>query len=202
MAKVVPFVQRLSFRWFRLSMRYPFSLQNMRITALVASTALVLAALVAGAQTRNQSGPWELEDSGSTAGLRGIDAVGGGVVWASGTGGTILRSEDAGYLWQQCATPPGASKLDFRGIRAWDAQSALAWSSGPADQSRLYQTTDGCSSWKLLLTNPDAAGLWDGILFLNRQQGMLYGDPTPAPGRTDHARFGLLVTHDGGKTWT
>jgi photosystem II stability/assembly factor-like uncharacterized protein len=183
-------------------MRYPFSLQNMRITALVASTALVLAALVAGAQTRNQSGPWELEDSGSTAGLRGIDAVGGGVVWASGTGGTILRSEDAGYLWQQCATPPGASKLDFRGIRAWDAQNALALASGPGDQSRLYQTTDGCASWKLLLTNPDAAGFWDGLLFLNRQQGIIYGDPAPNPERNDHVRFGLLVTHDGGKTWS
>jgi photosystem II stability/assembly factor-like uncharacterized protein len=174
----------------------------MRITIFLAMTICLLAAFVAGAQTTTHSGPWELEDSGSTAGLRGIHAVGGGVVWASGTGGTILRSEDTGYLWQQCATPPGASKLDFRGIWAWDAQSALALSSGPRDQSRLYQTTDGGSSWKLLLTDPDAAGFWDGILFLDRQQGVLYGDPTQAPGRTDHARFGLLVTHDEGKTWS
>jgi photosystem II stability/assembly factor-like uncharacterized protein len=174
----------------------------MRIIALMASTAWVLAVLAAGAQTAGHSGPWELEDSGSIAGLRGIHAVGGGVVWASGTGGTILRSEDTGYLWQQCATPPGASKLDFRGLWAWDAQSALALSSGPGDQSRLYETTDGCSSWKLLLTNPDAAGFWDGILFLDRQQGVLYGDPTQAAGGNDHTRFGLLVTHDGGKTWS
>ena len=183
-------------------MPYPFSLQSMRIAVLVVSTACMLAAVVGGAQTAGRSGPWELEDSASTAGLRGIHAVGGGVVWASGTGGTILRSEDTGYLWQQCATPPGANKLDFRGIWAWDAQSALALSSGPGDQSRLYQTTDGCSSWKLLLTNSDAAGFWDGLLFLNRQEGALYGDPVHAPGRTDHVRFGLLVTHDGGKTWS
>src|SRR5580658_7765235 len=84
------------------------------------STICLLAALAAGAQTAGHSGPWELEVSGSTAGLRGIHAVGGGVVWASGTGGTILRSEDGGYEWQQCATPPGPSKLDFRGIWAWD----------------------------------------------------------------------------------
>ena len=162
----------------------------------------MLAALVAGAQTTRHSGPWEIEDSGSTAGLRGIHAVGGGVVWASGTGGTVLRSEDTGYLWQQCAMPPGAGKLDFRGIWAWDAQNVLVLSSGPGDQSRLYQTTDGCSSWKLLLTNPDAAGFWDGLLFLDRQHGFIYGDPAQAPGRTDHVRFGLLVTHDGGKTWS
>jgi photosystem II stability/assembly factor-like uncharacterized protein len=175
----------------------------MRITGLVASTAWLLAAFVAGAQTAGRhSGPWELEVSGSTAGLRGIHAVGGGVVWASGTGGTVLRSEDAGYEWQQCATPPDASKLDFRAIWAWDQRTALVLSSGPGDQSRLYQTTDGCASWKLILSNPDSAGFWDGLLFRSRQQGIIYGDPVQSPGRTDHVRFDLLVAHDGGKTWS
>jgi photosystem II stability/assembly factor-like uncharacterized protein len=166
------------------------------------STICLLAALVTGAQSTRHSGPWELEDSGSTAGLRGIHSVGGGVVWASGTGGTILRSEDTGYLWQQCTPPPEASELDFRAIWAWDAQTALALSSGPGNQSRLYETTDGCTSWKLLLTNSDATGFWDGLLFLDRQHGILYGDPAQPHGRTDHVRFGLLVTHDGGKTWS
>ena len=165
-------------------------------------TVCILAALVARAQSARHSGPWELEDSESIAGLRGIHAVGGGVVWASGTGGTMLRSEDTGYLWQQCATPPGAAKLDFRSIWAWDALNVLVLSSGPGESSRLYQTTDGCSSWKLLLTNPDAAGFWDGLLFLDRQHGLIYGDPAQAPGRTDHVRFGLLETRDGGKTWS
>ena len=117
----------------------------MRILQLISST-LLLASLVAGAQSTAHSGPWELEESGSSAGLRGIHAVGGGVVWASGSGGTVLRSEDTGYLWQQCTPVPGASKLDFRGIWAWDAQDVLVLSSGPGDQSRLYRTTDGCNS--------------------------------------------------------
>ena len=189
----------------------PFTLNRMRLGALkeqlpesmkhLWSTVCILGALVAGAQSTRQSGPWEIEDSESTAGLRGIHAVGGGVVWASGTGGTVLRSEDTGYLWQQCALPPGAGKLDFRGMWAWDAQSVLVLSSGTGDQSRLYQTTDGCNSWKLLLTNRDPAGFWDGLLFLDRQRGLIYGDPAPSPGRTDHVGFGLLETRDGGKTW-
>jgi photosystem II stability/assembly factor-like uncharacterized protein len=162
-------------------------------------TVCVLAALPARPQTTR---PWEIEDSGSVAGLRGIHAVGGGVVWASGADGTVLRSEDTGYLWQQCATPPAAAKLDFRAIWAWDALNVLVLSSGTGDQSRLYQTTDGCSSWKLLLTNVDAAGFWDGLLFLDRQRGLIYGDPAQAAGRTDHVRFGLLETRDGGKTWS
>jgi photosystem II stability/assembly factor-like uncharacterized protein len=152
-------------------------------------------ALLATLVAKAQSGPWEIEDSGSTAGLRGVHAVGGGVVWASGTGGTVLRSEDTGYLWQQCAMPADAAKLDFRGMWAWDALHVLILSSGPGDLSRLYQTTDGCSSWMLVLTNRDPAGFWDGVIFLDRQHGLIYGDPAQG------VRFGLLETRDGGKTW-
>jgi photosystem II stability/assembly factor-like uncharacterized protein len=165
----------------------------MRRTALLTTT-LYLLALSTTAQGTRHSGPWELEDSGATAGLRGVHAVGGGVVWASGTGGTVLRSEDTGYLWQQCTMPPGASKLDFRGIWAWDAQNVLILSSGTGDQSRLYRTKDGCNSWTLIYANPDTAGFWDGLLFLDRQHGIIYGDPV-------QSAFGLLVTHDGGNDW-
>ena len=62
------------------------------------------------------SGPWVMQSSGTTASLRGIHAVGAGVAWASGTNGTVLRTEDGGYMWQTCAMPPGAEKLDFRGF--------------------------------------------------------------------------------------
>jgi photosystem II stability/assembly factor-like uncharacterized protein len=173
----------------------------MRIVKFLGSLCL-MAAYVAGAQTATHSGPWEFEQSDATAGLRGIHSVGNGVVWASGASGTVRRSEDDGHLWQSCAIPPGANKLDFRGIWAWDEKTALVLSSGPGDESRLYQTTDGCRSWKLLLSNPDPGGFWDGLLFTDREHGVIYGDPVPAPGRINHVRFGLLLSHDGGSTWS
>jgi photosystem II stability/assembly factor-like uncharacterized protein len=123
------------------------------------------------------SGPWIMQKSGITAGLRGIHAAGGGVAWASGTNGTILRTEDSGYMWQSCAMPPGAEKLDFRGIWAWDANTAIVMSSGPGDLSRIYKTTDGCSHWALLYTDPDKNGFWDAIQMWTPTDGFLAGDP-------------------------
>jgi photosystem II stability/assembly factor-like uncharacterized protein len=135
-----------------------------------------------------------MQNSTTKAGLRGIHAVGGGVAWASGTDGTVLRTLDGGEKWQSCATPPGAEKLDFRGIWAWDAETAVAMSSGPGELSRLYKTVDGCSSWKLLFTNPDKDGFWDAVAFADRQRGYLLGDPVGG-------RFVLLFTLDGGASW-
>ena len=141
------------------------------------------------------SSPWQLEPSETTADLRGVHAVGGGVVWASGTGGTVLRSQDSGFEWQGCATPPGAEKLDFRAIWAWDDETAFVMSSGPGDQSRLYKTVDGCAHWTLLYMNPDKDGFWDGLVFRTKEEGFLLGDPVGG-------RFTLLHTVDGGKSWS
>ncbi len=148
---------------------------------------------------------WQIQDAHTTADLRGIDAVGNGVAWASGTNGTVLRTEDSGFVWQLCATPPGAEKLDFRGIQAFDNNAAIVMSSGKGDLSRLYKTTDGCQTWKLVFRNNDAPdGLFDALLFLNPSYGLVLGDPTPSQRGTPgsyHGSFRLAVTTDGGLTW-
>ena len=165
-----------------------FKMLALSAAALLASTPRLLLA-------QDQiSGPWVMQSSGTTASLRGIHAVGGGVAWASGTNGTVLRTEDSGYMWQSCAMPPGGEKLDFRGVWAWDADIAVVMSSGPGDQSRLYKTTDGCSHWKLLYTNPDKDGFWDAVLFIDRNRGFILGDPV-------NGRFILPYTLDQGRTW-
>jgi photosystem II stability/assembly factor-like uncharacterized protein len=142
---------------------------------------------VAGAQ-------WTLQVSHTTADLRGIANVGGGVAWASGSHGTVLRTVDGGKNWLACGVPLGAEKLDFRGVQAFDAKTAVVMSSGTGDLSRLYKTTDGCGSWTLVFTNPDKDGFWDAIHASSLQDILLLGDPVDG-------QFVVLWTDDIGKSW-
>ncbi len=146
---------------------------------------------------------WQMQDSGTTAGLRGIDSVDGTVAWASGTDGTVLKTTDGGAHWVKCAVPDAAkdgATLDFRGVQAWDAKAAIVMASGPGDKSRLYKTIDECRSWTLLFTNPDASGFWDGLQFIpgterdKGRMGRLIGDPV-------NGKFADFGTYDYGKTW-
>ncbi len=140
-----------------------------------------LLAVAVGCNAQTAPGaPWQMQDSGTTAGLRGIDSVDGTVAWASGTGGTVLRTTDGGTHWTRCATPDAdkdGATLDFRGVQAWDAQTAIVMASGPGDKSRLYKTTDGCTTWKLVLKNEDKDGFWDAVRLWTPTDGFLAGDP-------------------------
>jgi len=158
---------------------------------------LLTCASIAAAQT---TAPvvWQMQESGSTASLRGIFSVDGSVVWASGSEGTVLKTTDGGSHWQKCATPDAATDgatLDFRGVQAWDATTAIVMASGPGEKSRLYKTVDGCGTWKLVFKNPDKDGFWDAIQFDGKEDGMLIGDPVGG-------YFAVFITQDGGQSWT
>jgi hypothetical protein len=66
---------------------------------------LCAVAMISRAQTA--APVWGTQDSGTTAGLRGIDSVDGTVAWASGTGGTVTRTVDGGARWTKCVVPDG-----------------------------------------------------------------------------------------------
>jgi hypothetical protein len=108
-----------------------------------------------------------MQESGTSASLRGIDSVDGTIAWASGTNGTVLKTLDGGAHWTKCAIPDAATDgatLDFRGVQAWDAEMSIVMASGPGEKSRLYKTVDGCKTWKLVFTNPDKNGFWDSLV--------------------------------------
>lgn len=132
--------------------------------------------------------------------LRGVSVVSTKVIWASGSHGAYLRTTDAGHTWQP-ANVPDAANLDFRGIVAFSADEAFLMSSGPADQSRIYHTSDGGQHWSLQFTNSNPKGFFDSMAFWDPTHGVVLGDPTvPGDQNTGPPKFEVLLTEDG-KTW-
>lgn len=138
---------------------------------------------------------WQPISVPTTASFRGLSAVDDNTVWASGTDGTVIRTTDAGKTWTVLAVPQ-AEKLDFRGIHAFDASTAVIMSSGPAErgQARVYRTTDAGKNWKLVLEEKTAGAFFDAVRFWDSQSGILIGDPVGG-------HFMLYTTKDGGVTW-
>ena len=163
-----------------------------------AVTALTLATPVASpaaAAPVPESVPltWELTPSGSEAQLRGLSAVSHSVAWASGSGGTVLRTVDGGGTWQQTG-PPDTAELEFRDIEAFDENTAVALSIGPGPDSRIYRTTDGGASWTPGFLNEDPAAFYDCMTFFDDRNGLAMSDPVDG-------KFRVLSTSDGGASW-
>ncbi len=135
-----------------------------------------------------------MQESHTEASLRGVSAVDDKVVWASGSGGTWLRTADGGSNWQ-AATIAGAETLDFRGVHAFSSQAAILMSAGQGDKSKIYRTEDAGVHWTLLFTNPDAVGFWDAIAFWDVRHGILAGDAVDG-------EIAIFTTADGGGKWT
>ena len=148
---------------------------------------LLLCCVAASAQT------WVPHESGTSASLRGVSAVNARVAWASGTGGTYLKTTDGGEHWT-AAQVPGAEALDFRDVHAVDERTAYLLSAGTGDKARIYKTSDGGSNWTLQLTNPDADGFFDALAFWDAARGIAIGDPVGG-------RFAVFTTDDGGAHW-
>lgn len=151
---------------------------------------LVLIPLLAGTLSAQT---WVTQQSGTNASLRGLSAANARVVWASGTGGTYLKTTDGGATWS-VAKVPGAESLDFRDVHGVDDQTAYLLSSGTGDKARIYKTVDGGRDWKLQFTNPDPTGFFDALAFWDANHGIAVGDPVDG-----HSV--VLTTSDGGVHW-
>lgn len=136
---------------------------------------------------------WTPLQSGVVSRLRGVSVVSDRVAWASGAGGTVLRTDDGGRSWQRIAVPD-SEKLDFRDVDAVGGRSAYILSIGPGDQSRIYRTDDAGRTWRLQFRNPDPKAFYDAMTFSSPDRGLTIGDSIDG-------RFVVLDTADGGRTW-
>lgn len=136
---------------------------------------------------------WQKQTVDTKASLRGLSVVNEKIVWASGTGGTFLRTIDGGRTWK-VGKVPDAEKLDFRDVEAFDANTAYLLSIGNGETSRIYKTTDGGATWHLQFKNNDPKVFLDALAFWDANNGMAMGDPVDG-------KYFLLATNDGGKNW-
>ena len=158
------------------------------VAALAPALALALALRAPAVKAR-----WAPQTSGVTARLRGVSAVSDRVAWASGAGGTVLRTTDGGATWQKLVVPD-AEKLDFRDVDAVSETTAYILSIGPGPASRIYKTADAGAHWELQFANGNPKAFLDAMAFWDANHGLVMGDSVDGT-------FDILTTRDGGKTW-
>jgi len=137
---------------------------------------------------------WSVQTSGLDTNLRGVSVkrLPGSqqhVIWASGSKGIVLRSTDDGKTWKQL-TVPDTSDLEFRDVEAFGADVAYLMSSGEGEKSRIYKTTDGGGSWKLLYTDKRAGFFLDSLACDSVKHCVAISDPV-------EGKFLFLSTDDG-----
>jgi photosystem II stability/assembly factor-like uncharacterized protein len=152
------------------------------------ASVLLLASVAASTQ-------WETVLAPSQASFRGLSLVNNQVLWLSGTGGSVIRTIDGGRTWK-VINVPGAEKLDFRGIHAFDRTTAVVISSGPAEsgQAIIYRTENGGLQWRKVLEEKTPGIFFDAVAFWDRNHGIVLSDPV-------NGKFVVFLTQDGGKSW-
>jgi photosystem II stability/assembly factor-like uncharacterized protein len=150
---------------------------------------------------------WSVQTSGIDTNLRGVsaayisDAIAARdsadsaeprhiAVWACGSNGVILFSNDEGKTWKRLHVS-GGETLDFRGIVALDETTAYLMSSGEGDKSRIYKTMDGGETWKLEFTDKRPSFFLDALV-CNRD---CYALSDPVDGKF------VLVGAQNGENW-
>ena len=155
--------------------------------ALLSSTALAQNAATTAAPKIT------VQTTGVTGTIFAVHALSNSVVWASGTGGAVIRTLDGGKTWER-KTVPGGEKLGFRDVYAENASSAWILSIGNGDASRIYYTADGGTTWKLQFQNTDSSAFYDCITMFDHKTGVVFGDASQ--GRTM-----VLRTDNAGESW-
>lgn len=136
---------------------------------------------------------WQKQSVNTDASFRGLSVVSEKVIWASGSGGTVIKTVDGGKNWNVIKVPD-ADKLDFRDIEAFDENTAYILSIGNGESSRIYKTTDGGKNWKLQFKNTNEKAFFDALAFWDKNNGMAMSDPVDG-------KF-LLIEIKDGETWS
>lgn len=133
------------------------------------------------------------QTSGTTQRLQAVSVVDARVVWASGAGGTWVRTTNGGDSWMS-GVVPGADSLEFRDLQGFDSLTAYLLAAGPGERSRIYKTVDGGATWRQQWINREPRAFFDCFAFWNPRQGIAMSDAVDSA-------FVFVRTEDG-ERWT
>jgi photosystem II stability/assembly factor-like uncharacterized protein len=134
-----------------------------------------------------------VQHSGTINRLQAISPVNAQVVWASGVGGTFVRTTDGGRNWH-AGVVEGAELLQFRDVHGVSANVAYLLSAGVGSDSRIYKTVDGGATWELQFQSPLASSFYDCFDFWTPNRGLAFSDAV-------NGLFPVIRTRNGGETW-
>ena len=143
---------------------------------------------------------WQFTPTATKNTLIVVEVVTPKVLWAAGGGfqathdGAIVRSIDGGVAWRDVTPPQGDPRL-FRDVKAFDADHALALTTGSGPASRIYRTDDGGRSWRQVFHNTDHPAFYDSMAFFSdHRRGLAVSDSVDGA-------FPIQATDDSGRTW-
>ncbi|TDQ17309.1 photosynthesis system II assembly factor YCF48-like protein [Algoriphagus boseongensis] len=137
-----------------------------------------------------QSPQWAELKTPVKASLRGLSPVSDQICWASGSGGTWLKTVDGGKTWES-GIVDNLDSLDFRSIHAFDEKKAIVASAG--QPAVIYLTEDGGKSWNKVHQEGSEA-FFDAVTFMDKKKGFVLGDPV-------EGKWMVLYTENGGNSW-
>ena len=127
------------------------------------------------AEAHKDSPTLRVQHSGTINRLQAISPVSSDVVWASGVGGTFVRTTDGGRTWR-AGVVEGAELLQFRDVHGVSAREAYLLSAGVGEDSRIYKTVDGGETWQLQFKNQNPNTFYDCFDFWSPDRGITMAD--------------------------
>jgi photosystem II stability/assembly factor-like uncharacterized protein len=135
---------------------------------------------------------WSPQSTGVDSNLRGLAVVvhrGSMIVWATGSKGTVVRSQDGGNTWEPIHIAD-AETLDLRGVQTFDGKTVYVMSSGEGGAARIYKSADSGATWELQYTDKRKGFFLDALVCSDDKHCFSLSDPVDG-------KFLLIATTDG-----